>query len=219
MRNITNYNSEAKIIIVGDFNIDLFKYHIWNYATEFVDEAIELNYSIVVSEPTRITHMSNTLIDNILLKGFNKNKIIYFANLELNITDHNALLLGISLDKVIKKEIVVRFRPFNKGLIDRFNSNFKKDFIIYETEKEMNKLIKKCDFSFKKYDIDKFLDDNVVNDFFINRLFSIFSNLLLLIQNTWFPMVNTTIKTKRNEDWCNYEIKQLIKQKNKKYKI
>ena len=63
--NITARNK--KVVICGDFNIDLLQYDKQACINDFVDLMYSLGLTPVVNKPTRITEHSSTLIDNIFL--------------------------------------------------------------------------------------------------------------------------------------------------------
>src|SRR5271154_2995952 len=132
MNLVNNFGNDNKIIIACDLNINLLNYGVSTPITDYVDSLMDKNISFIVDSPTRITNNSKTLIDNFLLYGFNIGTEIFHSNLDCNITDHNALILGIKLTTKKVNKIRIDIRPFNKKLINNFNSNFKKDFIITE---------------------------------------------------------------------------------------
>ena len=63
---LTN-NSESKIILGMDHNLDLLKSHIHKKTQQFLNMNLDLDLFPVITKPTRITHTSATLIDNIFL--------------------------------------------------------------------------------------------------------------------------------------------------------
>ena len=67
LQQIQNRNDIKTCIITGDFNIDLLKYH-ENYPTQmFLDNLNASSFIPTIQLPTRITHQSASLIDNILV--------------------------------------------------------------------------------------------------------------------------------------------------------
>ena len=76
---LTN-NSEYKIILGMDHNLDLLKSHIHKKTQQFLNMNLDLDRFPVITKPTRITHTSATLIDNIFLDsrltGQTVNKIL-----------------------------------------------------------------------------------------------------------------------------------------------
>jgi hypothetical protein len=136
---INKFGNNNRIIIASDLNINVLKYGMCSSITDFVDFLMDKNLSFIVDSPTRITNISNTLIDNFLLYGFGIGSEIFYSNLDCKITDHNALILGVKLTKSKLNKFIIKFRPFNKKLINNFNSNFKKDYLIVETSNRLKK--------------------------------------------------------------------------------
>ena len=154
-----------------------------------------------------------------MLYGFSPGSEIVYSNLNSLITDHNALILGVRL--LIKKENkkFIKFRPFNKKLISNFNANFKKDFLISETNKRLINLLKcnnDLEFFSDNFDYDSFLSNYDISHHLIEKMFELFYSLLIKIQNYWFPIIVKEVKNSKNE-WFNTEIKALIKIKNTKF--
>ena len=63
---LTN-NSEYKIILGMDHNLDLLKSHIHKKTQQFLNMNLDLDLFPVTTKLTRITHTSATLTDNIFL--------------------------------------------------------------------------------------------------------------------------------------------------------
>ena len=63
------YNrKKGKDLIIGlDHNLDLLKSHIHSLTQEFVDINVNRKLWPVITKPTRITHTTATLIDNIIV--------------------------------------------------------------------------------------------------------------------------------------------------------
>jgi exonuclease III len=194
---IKKFGNDNKIIIASDLNINLLNYGVTNSITDYVDSLIDNNISFIVDSPTRITNNSKTLIDNFLLFGFNMRTEIFYSNLDCNITDHNALILGLKLTIRKMDKMSIIYRPFNKELINKFNANFKKDFIITETSAGLNRLLN-CNVEVKffsaGFDFDSLDLMTIINNDTIEKMFSIFSSLLLKIQNNWFPIISRELQ-------------------------
>ena len=100
----------SKLILGMDHNLDLLKNHLHNNTQEFININYDRDLFPVITKPTRITHTSATLIDNIfldsLLTGNITNKIIID-----DISDHLpavTILEGINLSPKRKIEITSR---------------------------------------------------------------------------------------------------------------
>ena len=63
----------CQLIISGDFNIDLLKLSTHPDISKYFDLLLENSLFPVISKPTRISHSSTTLIDDILVKDLNSN--------------------------------------------------------------------------------------------------------------------------------------------------
>ena len=77
----------SKVILGMDHNLDLLKSHLHNNTQQFINMNYDSDLFPVITKPTRITHASGTLIDNIffdsLLNGSVTNRIII-----VDISDH-----------------------------------------------------------------------------------------------------------------------------------
>ena len=101
---IDTINSENKDIIIGtDQNLDFLKYDRHTNTGKFLNLNFESGILPTITKPTRITHSSATLIDNIYVKSkyVHKSKS---AILTTDISDHLPCLLFIESDHVTSKE-------------------------------------------------------------------------------------------------------------------
>lgn len=90
---IINKLKETKhnVILGTDQNFDLLKYETDKNTKELLDGIISAGFLPTITKPTRITHSSATLIDNIYLKGFNY--YTFSANIiDTDISDHLPLI-------------------------------------------------------------------------------------------------------------------------------
>ena len=63
---LKNISKEQKFVfLLGDFNVNLLNYREHNQTNEFLDSLVSNSFIPLISQPTRITSHSNTLIDNI----------------------------------------------------------------------------------------------------------------------------------------------------------
>lgn len=83
-----------KVIIVGDFNIDISKNDY--YAKKLIDAMYSYGFSQYVLENTRITNKSNTLID-LVFSNFNVTVKIKHTP---KITDHSMLVINTELENM-----------------------------------------------------------------------------------------------------------------------
>ena len=63
---------DKKSYVMGDFNFDLLKYHENASSAEFLDEITSAGFQPLISLPSRITHNTTSLIDNIFTNDFCK---------------------------------------------------------------------------------------------------------------------------------------------------
>lgn len=83
---------KSDIILGTDQNFDLLKYNSDNNTKELLDGFISSGLLPTITKPTRITHKSATLIDNIYLKGCNC--YTYSANIiNYDISDHLPVII------------------------------------------------------------------------------------------------------------------------------
>jgi hypothetical protein len=63
---LENINRENKLCyLMGDFNIDLFKSESCDHTNHFIEQLFTSSFFPLITKPTRITHHTATLIDNI----------------------------------------------------------------------------------------------------------------------------------------------------------
>lgn len=115
LENIEKKFSRYKHIICGDFNICLLKHD--KTATSFKDILIQHNFTQTITDPTRVTKNSASLIDNIFVNYDNslKGNIVNTA-----LSDHYAQTIGLHLDNasVVPKKT---YAPvFSKGKLEQF---------------------------------------------------------------------------------------------------
>ena len=84
------------IIISGDFNIDLIKHESDHFSQNLLDAAFKYGFVQTISRPTRVTDRTYTLIDHIYCNMISK--VITSSIFTLDITDHLATSLTVSLD-------------------------------------------------------------------------------------------------------------------------
>ena len=84
---LENISKEQKsIFLLGDFNVNLLHYSEDNLTNEFLDSLASNSFIPLISQPTRITSHSNTLIDNIFSNGIDPDLIS--DNWTATISDH-----------------------------------------------------------------------------------------------------------------------------------
>ena len=75
--------------ILGDFNIDLLQYECHSYTNDFINSVVSHSFLPYIHQPTRVTDLSATVIDNIFCD------ITDFDTLTSIIADHFAQFLFI----------------------------------------------------------------------------------------------------------------------------
>ena len=110
-------NENKKLILLGDFNIDLLKFETSNSVSNFIDLISSYYVMPQIFLPTRITQNSKTLIDNIFVNSFEST---YTAgNLLSCISDHLPQFLFIHRFSSYDKE--------NRQTIERDWPNFQEN--------------------------------------------------------------------------------------------
>ena len=80
------FGETKKIILMGDFNINILNCDSDKDAADFVDTIYALSLYPTLNTPTRITATSRSLIDNIFCNDFTKK--ITAGNIATSISDH-----------------------------------------------------------------------------------------------------------------------------------
>jgi endonuclease/exonuclease/phosphatase family metal-dependent hydrolase len=84
---MTTISKENKLCyLMGDFNLDLMKYHCHHFTSEFLDIMYSNMFFPLITRPTRITSNTATLIDNIFsnhLENFSFSGLLF-----TDISDH-----------------------------------------------------------------------------------------------------------------------------------
>ena len=89
---LESFQNVDNVILVGDFNIDLLKIHQNEHANSFFETLLSNGYIPTITQPTRITDYSKTLIDNCFIKCFDNSPVTNSAILLQNISDHQPYL-------------------------------------------------------------------------------------------------------------------------------
>ena len=144
---LQKFSKEDKtIILMGDFNIDLFKYDHSTDSASFLD-SLYANFLLpYISTPSRVTTHSRTLIDNIFSNNIEDGLIS--GNIISTISDHYAQFLLMKNMKIKQKETTDidshDFKNFNEVQFESELCN-----IDWKSVLEINK--KDVDFSFSKF--------------------------------------------------------------------
>ena len=182
------------VILIGDFNADLLKYHHNDNVADFLGAMYSKLLLPNISNPTRITSTSATLIDNIFTNNYDN--IFMSGNLVTTFSDHLAQILIVLIQNTTRhKELRKVHRDFqeilrNKDIISKELQN-----ISWDTELQLNSG-----------------NINISTEKFIPKI----NNLI----NDWAPLkeLSNAKQKLQNNPWITKEILKSIKNKNKQYK-
>ena len=139
--NITEFNNDlknllnkikienTKIIITGDFNINLLNINSHQQTADYLDLWISEGFIPQLTLPTRVTLKSATLIDNIFSKSNNNDLIISKGILTTDISDHYPSFIEIpfSVNKIQKKTTIIQRRHITENTLNTFLSDLNKE--------------------------------------------------------------------------------------------
>lgn len=133
---IKQIKSENKELILGlDQNIDYLKVNSHKNANDFLDLNIDHNILPTINRPTRVTHNSATLIDNINISQ-NLSKSYKSAILTTDISDHYPCILLTRLNTKIRKEPI----KFSSRQLNEHNINNIKQSLLVTNWETLNVL-------------------------------------------------------------------------------
>ena len=95
--NLENKN----IVLMGDYNINLLNYENSAETSQFLDSMCSYSLFPSITQPTRVTHKSKTLIDNIFVNFHSPDTVS--GNITVSISDHLAQFILIPSRKVLEK--------------------------------------------------------------------------------------------------------------------
>ncbi len=106
------------IIIMGDFNMDLMKCETCNYSQEFLLLLQNCYFILTIDKPTRVRHISASIIDNIFVNTPDQIKVS--GNIISDISDHYSqfCIFKSAKDKLKVKQ--TETRDFSKFLAENF---------------------------------------------------------------------------------------------------
>eukprot|EP00111_Clytia_hemisphaerica_P017884 TCONS_00052906-protein len=159
-------NEDKKVIIMGDYNINLMNCESHRHTSNFFDKMVSFNFLPYIIQPTRFNGNSHTLIDNIFYNDISNECIS--GNLIPHITDHlpNFLFVPHSDNKITQKFKKISKRDFS-------------DFDILRFREDLSNI----DFTNKFLQME---DANLMYEFFhkgMNLLFDIHAPFKLLTKN------------------------------------
>ncbi len=104
------FASNDNLIVLGDFNYDLLQRQ--KYA-QINDIIAPLNLTQMVDKPTRVTDVSSTLIDLVILNSPGRCKFLGVTDIH-NISDHKLIYFAYSLKLPVFKPKCIKCRNFKK---------------------------------------------------------------------------------------------------------
>jgi hypothetical protein len=110
---LENVNRENKLCyLMGDLNIDLFKSESCDFTNHFIEQLFMSSFFLLITKPTRITHHTATLTDNIFTNNLEELHESVNGIILSNISDHlpivHICLIQIYLLKTLVKVMIVR---------------------------------------------------------------------------------------------------------------
>ena len=129
-------HKKTKIIITGDFNMDLLKYSLHPATNEFITNFYNQGMLPLITKPTRVTQNSATLIDNI----FSDDIYNMFAGLcNFDISDHETLFLIDKSGNTANKDLTLKVRSTQPKDLKKLYGNLKKhDFLAIFSSDNVN---------------------------------------------------------------------------------
>ena len=119
---LAKIDKENKICyLMGDFNIDLLKSESCDYANRFTEQLFTSSFIPLITKPTRITHHTATLIDNIFTNNIEKLESSTNGIIFSDLSDHLPIVHMCNLNT--HKENSNSSDPIYKRVIN--NSNIK----------------------------------------------------------------------------------------------
>lgn len=111
--------------VMGDFNLDFFRYKHHVPTQEFVDSLFSHAFFSLISKPTRLTSYSATLIDNIFTNNLSQNVL---NGIVLNdLSDHLLVFAYFASETLTrKKEKKILTRVINATSLEKFNETLSK---------------------------------------------------------------------------------------------
>ncbi len=118
LENITNSN--AKILIGGDFNLDALKYRISSQVTEYIDLLFSYGLLQLIMKPTRCTEFSASLIDHFISNS--RDDLHTTVIVTTNISDHFPIIYISKQTKQKSQLNLISYRDFSHPNFQNFTS-------------------------------------------------------------------------------------------------
>jgi len=111
----------STVYILGDFNIDLLKYHESDFVQNYADMFFSSGFLQLIMKPTRCTSNTASLIDHIITNC--KNKKLVSGILTLKISDHFPIFFSSAKPKPITPPKYITVRDFSVKNINSFKND------------------------------------------------------------------------------------------------
>ncbi len=189
---VCNIKKEKKDIIIGtDQNLDFLKIHQHSNTAKFLDVNLTNDLLPTITKPTRITHRSCTLIDNIYVSNGITNNLDSMI-LTTEISDHLPCLalIGTGRKKETNKPSKIKCRKLNDANISRIKNAL------------------------------KVVDWTSVNNLNTNKGYDLVINKIISVMNTIAPEREITIKPSKliHEPWMSRGLIESSKRCDKLFK-
>ncbi|CAG5109263.1 Protein of unknown function [Cotesia congregata] len=189
---IENFVDTDKIIILGDFNVDISKNT--HYSTKLLNECAFLGFKQKIEKPTRTTFTSDTRID-LVFTNFHLDTSVLLTP---RISDHNIVILNVRKINNPNEDLVYYTRNKKK--------NLDYDLFLSKLDDKVNNIIYKNDlnntFDFIEFNaaVNTILDD------------------MMLILDEMAPKIRKVIKAKwNNKSWVTMELIDKMKVRDKAF--
>ena len=176
---------------MGDFNINLLNYGDSSDVSDFLEAITSSSLFPFISQPTRVTSHSKTLIDNILL-NFHSTSILS-GNLTVSISDHLAQFVTL---------------PCNPGVEDKPQQVFRRCFKKFKKEEFLHDL--------SRIKWDEYIKDNDDVNYSVSTFLNLFDSIL--DKHAPFKVLTNKQMKSLNKPWITKGILTSIDAKNKLHK-
>ena len=182
-------HEKKECIIMGDFNIDLLNKEN-SSSHDFVNTFLSFSYVPQISKPTRITHVSATIVDNILY-NYTEN-VVKAGIISTDVSDHLSPFMIVQFGSDEPDESLYEYT--------------KVDFSDNNIEMFCSQLV--------------LIDWESLNDIRdVNKRYDAFLLLYKQLYDKYFPATKVTKRVRKSQKpWLSKEIKKCIKRKNILYR-
>ena len=108
--------------LMGDYNIDLLKHYTHNPTSEFLDLMFSNSFIPLINKPTRVTHTTATIIDNIFTNKYENDNKYMTGILTTDISDHYPIFHITLCHKKPKEENYQLIRLINGSNLEKYKN-------------------------------------------------------------------------------------------------